>query len=68
MQLINYMRCSSSITQPPSPVPAAARPGEDALSPPCAPSQLHPKQTQPGERAIDNHVCRTPFTFLNRAR
>lgn len=67
MQLINSMRCSSSITQPPSPVPAAARLREDALSP-CAPSQLHPEQTQPGERAIDNHVCRTHFTFLNRAR
>lgn len=33
MQLINSMRCSSSITQPPSPVPAAPRLREDALSP-----------------------------------
>lgn len=60
VQLINY-----TATEP-CPCSGTARGG--CSVPPCVPSQLHPKQTQPGERAIDNHVCRTPFTFLNRAR
>lgn len=60
VQLINY-----TATEP-CPCSGTARGG--CSVPPCVPSQLHPEQTQPEERAINNHVCRTPFTFLNRAR
>lgn len=53
MQLINDTRCSSSITQPPSPVPAAARPGEDALCPPaCLRSYTPSKPSLKNEQSI----------------
>lgn len=56
VQLINY-----TATEP-CPRSATA-PGGCSV-----PLHAHPEQTQPEERAIDKHVCRTHFTFLNRAR